>query len=150
MKENKEELQTECDSSRNDAVCTDEIKPIVLGHGNPMPEIVVSFLAVAAFLSLGLFLLFGDVNVTPELFGSQIATKIFVFFIMLGIALLFLLYAIALCKRLKIFYRQKRELENYPIDETIEDKIAQRTCPQCGDVHDVDYPKCPKCGFEFL
>jgi hypothetical protein len=101
---------------------------------------------VVAFLSFGLFLLLGDIYITPEVFGSQIVTKILVFFIMLGIALFFLLYAIALCKRLKIYYRQKREFENYPIDETIEDKIMQITCPKCGDVHDIDYPKCPKCG----
>lgn len=146
MKENKEDLQFESGLLHNDSVRTDEINPTELGHGNPMPEVVVSFLGVVAFLSFGLFLLLGDIYITPEVFGSQIVTKILVFFIMLGIALFFLLYAIALCKRLKIYYRQKREFENYPIDETIEDKIMQITCPKCGDVHDVDYPKCPKCG----
>ena len=104
---------------------------------------------MAFIFSFGLFLLFGDIEVVPELFESQIITKIIAFLIMSGIACLFLLYAIALCKRLKIYNCQKRELENYPIDETINDKIAQRTCPKCGDVHDIDYPKCPKCGFDF-
>ena len=146
----KESLRIECDSSRDDAVCTDEIKPLVSGQGNPIPEIVVSFLGIAVFFSLGLFLLFGDVNVTPELFGSQMGTKIFVFVIMLVISCFFLLYAIALCKRAKIYYCQKRELEKLPIDKTVDDKIAQRTCPQCGDIHDIDYPQCPKCRFKFF
>jgi hypothetical protein len=25
--------------------------------------------------------------------------------------------------------------------------IPQKQCPQCGDRHDFDYPKCPKCKY---
>jgi len=28
--------------------------------------------------------------------------------------------------------------------------IAQTKCPNCGDLHDIDYPKCPKCGYKDL
>ena len=116
MKENEENLQIECDLSRDDAAYTDDIKPSVPKNGNPIPETVVSFFATAFFFSFGLFLLFGDINVTPELFGSQIGAKIFVFVIMLVISCLFLLYAIASCKRAKTYYCQKREFEKLPID----------------------------------
>ena len=27
-----------------------------------------------------------------------------------------------------------------------EDRMAQTTCPACGHVHDLDDPKCPRCG----
>ena len=150
MEEYKEELQTERDPSSKDSACADETQRIVLGHGNPIPEIVTSFLVIAVFLSLGFFFLIGDVNLTPEIFGSQTVTKIFAFSIMLGIAWIFIMYAIALCKRLKLYYKQKRESENEAAGEPTECEIAQRTCPQCGDVHDVDYPKCPVCRFEFF
>ena len=147
MKENKENLQIECDSSRDDAAYIDEI---VSGQGNPVPVLVVSLFAAAVLFALGLFLLFGDVNITPELFGSQTVSKIIVFFIMLVISSFFLLYAIALCKRAKAYYTQKREFEKLAIDETDDVKIEQRTCPHCGDVHDIDYPECPKCKYKFF
>ena len=114
-----------------------------------MPTLVVSLFAAAVLFALGLFLLFGDVNIAPELFGSQTVSKIIVFFIMLVISSFFLLYAIALCKRAKAYYTQKREFEKLAIDEPDDDIIEQRTCPQCGDVHDIDYPKCPKCKHDY-
>lgn len=120
MKENKENLQAERDS--DDAVYTDENTPLVSGRGNPIPEMVVSFFVMAGVLAFGLFLLFSDINVSPELFGSQMASKIFAFIITLVISFFILLYAIALCKRVKIYYSQKRELEDYPVDETGDDE----------------------------
>lgn len=30
-----------------------------------------------------------------------------------------------------------------------EDRIAQRRCPGCGNLHDIDYPKCPFCKFVY-
>lgn len=132
------------------AASTDEIELLVAGRGNPIPEIVVSFLGGAFFFLFGLFLLLGDIRISPELFGSQTASKIIAFVIMLLISCFYLLYAIALCKRAKIYYCKKREFENCPVDETVEDKIKQRTCPRCGDIHDIDYPQCPKCRFKFF
>ena len=79
-----------------------------------------------------------------------IPLTIIVFFIMLVISSFFLLYAIALCKRAKAYYTQKREFEKLAIDETDDVKIEQRTCPHCGDVHDIDYPECPKCKYKFF
>ena len=143
LKENNDYLQ-------NYSVYNDEIEPLESGNGNPLPAIIFSFLGAAVFLLFGFLLLLSDIAVKPEIFGSQIASKIFVFLIMFVISLFFLFYSIGLFKRLKIYNRQKRELENYPLDEIIKDKLEQRTCPKCGHVHDIDYPKCPKCGFSFL
>ena len=27
--------------------------------------------------------------------------------------------------------------------------LPQKECPQCGDRHDYDYPKCPKCKYDY-
>ena len=31
-----------------------------------------------------------------------------------------------------------------------ENQIAQTKCPNCGRVHDIDYPKCPFCKFDYI
>ena len=28
-------------------------------------------------------------------------------------------------------------------------ELPQRTCPKCGAEHDLDYPKCPLCGYVY-
>ena len=29
------------------------------------------------------------------------------------------------------------------------DEIAKVKCPRCGTLHDMDYPKCPSCGYDY-
>ena len=41
-------------------------------------------------------------------------------------------------------------IENEETDEAGNDMIMQRTCPKCGKTHDIDYPKCPDCGYNYL
>ncbi len=149
MKENEENARIESDSSLDDAAHTDDDLS-VLAQGNPMLGIFFSFFAAALLLAFELYLLFGDIYVVPEAFGSQIKTKILICALLLVILCIFLLYGIALCKRAKTYYSQKRKYEKSPFDETVDLKIEQRTCPQCGDIHDADYPKCPKCKFTFF
>lgn len=37
-----------------------------------------------------------------------------------------------------------------PFDgESTGDELPKRTCPKCGRVHDIDYPKCPSCKFDY-
>ena len=35
-------------------------------------------------------------------------------------------------------------------NETIDDETPKQTCPDCGTVHDFDYPKCPNCKHEYF
>ena len=32
-------------------------------------------------------------------------------------------------------------------DAVMDDSLPQRQCPQCGKLHDFDYPQCPFCGY---
>lgn len=47
------------------------------------------------------------------------------------------------------------KLEFYATDdsesnhERLVNELPQRTCPNCGTVHDFDYPKCPKCKHDY-
>ncbi len=44
------------------------------------------------------------------------------------------------------------KLEFYRAEEIVAetgDGIAQRKCPQCGQMHDMDYPKCPYCRYKY-
>lgn len=39
-----------------------------------------------------------------------------------------------------------RKLEFYLAeDDTVSDELPQKKCPECGAIHDFDYPKCPVC-----
>ena len=46
------------------------------------------------------------------------------------------------CGKLEFFLAEPASIEE-------EDQIAQITCPQCGRKHDIDYPKCPFCKFDY-
>ncbi len=28
--------------------------------------------------------------------------------------------------------------------------VAQQKCPNCGSMHDIDYPKCPFCKYDYI
>lgn len=34
-------------------------------------------------------------------------------------------------------------------EDEAEDQIAQIHCPRCKQMHDMDYPKCPHCGYDY-
>ena len=40
---------------------------------------------------------------------------------------------------------------NIPMEKKamIDEKLPQKTCPQCGKQHDFDYPKCPYCQHDY-
>lgn len=130
---------------------TGKVPPTVSAPGKAMPLAVVSFFAAVLFLAFGLFLFFSDVNVTSiGLIESDMANKIIVLIMMLVISLFFLVFGFVYLKKAKKYYRKKAALENEPIDDTVQDKMWQRTCPKCGQSHDIDYPKCPNCKFNYL
>ena len=43
-----------------------------------------------------------------------------------------------------------RKLEFYAEDTDVQgDTLPQKTCPVCGAIHDFDYPKCPRCKYDY-
>lgn len=48
------------------------------------------------------------------------------------------------CGKMEFFRAEGDE----PEDEC-EDRIAQVKCPKCGAMHDMDYPKCPYCKYNY-
>ena len=131
-------------------VGTGRVPPTVSAPGNATPLAIMCFFATALFFAFGLFLLFSDVNITSMgLIESAMANKIIMLIIMIGISLFFLLLGFGYVKKAKKYYKEKSDLESEEIDETVQDQLWQRTCPKCGDSHDIDYPKCPKCKFNY-
>ena len=129
---------------------TGKVPPTVSAPGNAMPLAVGNFFAAVLFLAFGLFLFFSDVNVTFfGLIKSDMINKIIVLSIMLVISLFSFILGFVYLKKAKKYYRNKTTLQNEQIDKTVQDKIWQRTCPKCGQSHDIDYPKCPNCKFNY-
>ena len=132
-------------------VGTGKVPPTVSAPGNALPLAIFCFFASVVILILGLFLFFSDINVhSSGLIESPLANKIIALIIMLVISLFFLLLGFDYLKKAKKYYKEKAVLKNEQIDETIKDEMWQRTCPKCGETHDIDYPKCPKCNFDYL
>lgn len=163
MNENNKDFEKEYDSLKDVAefqnnmynpghyIGTGKVPPTVSAPGNAMPLAIMCFFAAALFLAIGLFLFFSDVNITSSgLIESAVANKIIVLIIMLGISLFFLFFGFVYLKKAKKYYREKAVLKNEKIDKSVEDQIWQRTCPKCGKAHDIDYPKCPNCKFNYL
>lgn len=132
-------------------VGTGKVPPTVSAPGNALPLAIFCFFASVVILILGLFLFFSDINVhSSGLIESPLANKIIALIIMLVISLFFLLLGFGYLKKAKKYYKEKATLQNEQIDETLKDEMWQRTCPKCGETHDIDYPKCPKCNFDYL
>ena len=51
------------------------------------------------------------------------------------------IYVCPKCRKLEFFLAENEE---------IDDETPKRTCPDCGTVHDFDYPKCPNCKHEYF
>lgn len=132
-------------------IATGRVPPTVSAPGNALPLAIIYFFASPVILALGLFLFFSDVNVTSMgLIKSAVTNKIIVLIIMIGISLFFLALGFSYLKKAKKYYKEKKALESEKVDESVEDQIWQRTCPKCGKSHDIDYPKCPNCKFDYL
>lgn len=130
---------------------TGKVPPTVSAPGNATPMAVMCFFGAVVVLALGLLLILPDTRVTScGLIDSPIINKIIAFIIMLGISAFFMFFGFVYLRKAKKYYKQKTEFENLPIDENIKDEIWQRTCPKCATSHDIDYPKCPNCKFNYL
>lgn len=130
-------------------VGTGRVPPTVSAPGNATPLAVLYFFASVLFAALGFFLFFSDVRVTG--FGdSEILNKSIALVVMLGIAAFFVFLGIVYTKKAIKYYKAKQAMESEPVDNTVEDEIIKRTCPDCGKSHDIDYPKCPYCKHNYL
>lgn len=166
MDENNKDFEKEYDSFKDVAefqnnmfnpghyIGTGKVPPTVSAPGNAAPMAVFSFIASAVFLVFGLWLFFSDVQVVSSgLIESPLINKIIVLIMMSVISLFFLLMALGYTRKAKRYYKEKAAIENEENEETDEaggDAIWQRTCPKCGETHDIDYPKCPNCGYNYL
>jgi len=130
---------------------TGKVPPTVSAPGNATPLAIFYFFASAVILILGLFLFFSDVNIhSSGLIESPLINEIITLIIMLVISSFFLVLGFAYLKKAKKYYREKAKLENEEIEDIVEDKIWKRTCPKCEKSHDIDYPKCPNCKYDYL
>ena len=41
------------------------------------------------------------------------------------------------------------KLEFFQAEDYYDDELPQKKCPNCGTIHDFDYPKCPVCKYEY-
>ena len=130
---------------------TGKVPPTVSAPGNATPLAVVYFLSGLLILAFGLFLFFSDVAVTSAGFiESPLRNKILVLTFFAVLSLLCFILGFVYLKKAKRFYKEKKAMNSEPADETAVDEIWQRTCPSCGKQHDLDYPKCPHCGHNYL
>lgn len=156
MKENNKNFEHEYDSLKDviefqnnmfnpgHYIGTGKVPPTVSAPGNAMPLAIVYFFVSALCLAFGLFFAFFKLSESP------LVSKIIVLITMLGVSLFLLFFGFAYLKKAKKYYRKKAAMDNEQIDETVKDEIWQRTCPKCGESHDIDYPKCPNCKFNYL
>ena len=163
MNENNKDFEKEYDSFKDVAefqnnmfnpghyIGTGKVPPTVSAPGNATPIAVFSFIASAGFLIFGLWLFFSDAQVVSSgLIESPLINKIIVLTMMSVISLFFLLMALGYTRKAKRYYRKKAAIENEETYGAGNDMIMQRTCPECGKTHDIDYPKCPNCGYNYL
>lgn len=50
------------------------------------------------------------------------------------------IYTCPSCRKIELFQTMQEACDN---------AIAQQTCPNCGKMHDMDYPKCPFCKYSY-
>ena len=124
------------------------VPPTVSAPGNATFLLIVYFIAAALFFAFGLFLFFSNVNVI--FVKSQIVSRLVALITMMAISGFFTIIGFGYLRKAKKYYRTKAEMESEEVDDITEDAIWQRTCPECGKSHDIDYPKCPHCNFIYL
>lgn len=120
---------------------TGKVTPTVSAPGNALPLAIEGFIVAAISLFMAIFLFFQITDTTDKI-------VIFMIFFVLSIASLF--YGFVYLKKAKKYYKEKAALKSEYIDEETTDQLWQRTCPKCGETHDIDYPKCPNCKFDYL
>lgn len=120
---------------------TGRVMPIVSAPGNATPMAVVCFISTILSIAFELVVLFSDLDTID---------KIILTLIMLGLSAFVTALGIGYLKKSLRYRKQKTKIEEEYVDNTVKDEIWQRTCPKCGIKHDIDYPKCPNCKYNYL
>lgn len=120
---------------------TGKVPPTVSAPGNALPLAIGYFLGIAVFVLLAVLVICSNSDTTD---------KVLMAIAMLGLSSLFAILGIRYLKKAKTYRKEKTILENEYVDEETTDELWQRTCPKCGETHDIDYPKCPNCKFNYL
>ena len=108
-------------------------------------------LGAIMWLSLGLYLFFSDAEIVfLDFIKYEQADKIIILILMSLVSLFFVYLGFVYLKKAKKYYKNKAKMENEITDETVRDELWQRTCQKCGKSHDIDYPKCPYCKFDYV
>ncbi len=130
---------------------TGRVPPTVSAPGNATPLVVLCFFFAAFFLALGLLVAFGDVHVSSSgLIDSPEVNKWIGSGILVLASGLFLFFGFAYLRKARKYRKAKTALDNEPVEEREEEPVWQLTCPRCGCSHDVEYTKCPNCGYTYL
>lgn len=131
---------------------TGKLPPSVKANGNALPLAIVYIILSVSFLVFYVLILASGEDILQKIFSSDIANKIFYTLVFLAIEAFFVRLSIVYSKKAASYFRKKREIE---ADESIDDgydaqlKLMKRTCPNCGKLHDIDYPKCPYCKYNY-
>lgn len=133
-------------------VGTGRIHPAIKASGNAMPLAIWMFIQAAGLIIFYCFfikfLFFHDKYVIITFSeGSPLFNFIVITVVFFVITFICVWFGIVYLKKAKLYRFQKKQLEELDSFDNIkvEDQIAQRTCPECGKKHDIDYPKCPYC-----
>ncbi|QAT49944.1 hypothetical protein EQM14_09250 [Caproiciproducens sp. NJN-50] len=134
-------------------VGTGKIPPAIKASGNAMPLAIWMFIQAAGLIIFYCFLIkFLFLSNTPYFVvsfvdGSPLFNFIVITVVFLVATSVCIWFGIVYLKKAKLYRFKKKQLEKLDSSDNIKggNQIAQRTCPECGKKHDIDYPKCPYC-----
>lgn len=142
-------------------VGTGKIHPAIKASGNAMPLAIWMFIQATGLIIFYCFLikfLFFHTNTPNSMVtitftdGSPLFNFIVITVVFLVVTFVCIWFGIIYLKKAKLYRFQKKQLEKSGSLDNIKggNHIAKRTCPECGEKHDIDYPKCPYCKHSYI
>lgn len=133
-------------------VGTGKTPPAIKASGNAMPLAIWMFIQAAGLIIFYCFIikfLFfpGPMHIVTFTYGSPLFNFIVITVVFLVLTFVCVWFGIIYLKKAKVYRLQIKQLEESDSIDDIKEgnQIMQRTCPECGKEHDIDYPKCPYC-----
>ena len=138
---------------------TGRVPTTVSAPGNATPLAIVYFIFSALIFVVGLVVFIRDDAsfVSGGLIESALANEIIGFVILTAFSIFLFIIGLGYLRKGKRYYKMKSEMENEAAAEMAEDEDfeevdyedRQRLCPECNRYHDIDYPKCPYCKYDY-